>query len=61
MEGEEYLVYFPTVGTVSLDVGKANKDLVIRWINLMEAAWQDARLSPLENKLISLSPPSSGH
>ena len=61
IEGEEYLVYFPNGGMVLLDVGEMNENLAIRWINLMEAAWQDVRLSPIENKLLKLAPPSSGH
>jgi hypothetical protein len=39
--GEQYAVYFPDGGTVKLDVSAVEREVEVRWLDILHSAWQD--------------------
>jgi len=58
--GKEYAVYFPDGGEVTLDISAIKKSITIRWLDIMQCKWSDARRIEAESRL-KLSCPSQGY
>ena len=57
-KGYAYIVYFPTVGEVRLDVSETKGPLAMYWINISTGRL-GAMQSTVGGNLISLSPPNN--
>ncbi|NND31665.1 MAG: hypothetical protein HKN76_03675 [Saprospiraceae bacterium] len=58
--GEQYLIYFPDGGDISLAVGMEGTFL-IRWLDVMQSTWQEPIRARGADGTLNLIPPSSGH
>jgi len=58
--GVEYALYFPNGGDVSLDISTINKQVTVKWLNIMKSRWLDSKHVEVEDK-ITLQCPSQGY
>lgn len=57
IKNQEYAIFFPKGGEVSLDIDVKIKDISIRWIDLQKSEWTERRAEITEsNKIIVKSP-----
>lgn len=58
--GEEYAVYFPNGGQVTLDIRSIQKPAELTWLNILKSRWTDAR--PVrEKRQIKLQCPTADY
>jgi hypothetical protein len=60
IEGEQYAVYFPDGGDISLDLGAMARPGMLRWLNISESLWSGAEQIAGGSR-IQLQPPGQGH
>ncbi len=58
--GNEYAVYFPNGGEVTLDIGAVNKPVTVRWLDVMKSKWSGRKRIKGKSK-ITLTCPSQGY
>jgi hypothetical protein len=57
IKNQEYAIFFPKGGQVSLDIEVKIKDISIRWIDLQKSEWSESRAEiNKSNKIIVKSP-----
>ncbi len=59
LPGDKYIVYFTRAGRASLDTGDKVKEFRIRWLNVMESAWQE-EISLPGNGILEIETPGEG-
>jgi hypothetical protein len=58
--GEQYGLYFPDGGTVTLDLSDAKGEFSIRWLDILQSRWTDQGRTP-GGKRVTLRAPGASH
>jgi len=54
---EEYAIYFPQGGEVSIELDNHIKDISIEWLDILQSQWQERTINPDDNNKIVISSP----
>jgi hypothetical protein len=57
--GEEYAVYFPNSGEVTLDVSSSKEPAKVRWLDISASKWEKPEIFK-GGKNVTLQPPGDG-
>ncbi len=60
IEGEQYALYFPDGGVVTLDLSDARGEFDIRWLDILESRWADQSHTS-GGKSVTLRAPGTSH
>jgi hypothetical protein len=58
--GEQYAVYFPSMGSVKLDLAESEGVFSINWANVAKSEWQYSA-TIRGGRMVDLAPPAPGH